>query len=109
MKPSSLTADDLEEMRRVAIEHYQLEPHEMVDAFLPELRRGAVMFDDGIPRVGLWRAEEHGGRLVLVRTPPLHRLMVFFGLAFEKRAGAWVVVEEYERIDEMLLPDDEES
>lgn len=101
-----LTAEDLEQMRRAAIDYYPRVGHERAAAFVEELRRDAVMLSDGRPRIGFWNAEIHEGELVLVRTPPLSPLMYYWGLIFEEHDGEWIPQREYNWVDEMEIPDD---
>jgi hypothetical protein len=101
MPAARFTESDLEGMRKAAIGYYRQGPHEFAGAFVPELERGAIMFDGGVPRVGLWIVEDQGDKVTLVRQPPLSPVMMYFGVVFGRSGDEWVVEREIERTDYM--------
>ncbi len=87
-----LAPDDLESIRSAAIRWYQEKRPEHWDAFIVELRRGAIFPER--QAIGSWRCETSGGDLALARrqAPPA---ALFWGVVVRRANGGWVAARDF--------------
>ena len=66
---------------------------ELRSTFREELRASAPWISQGLAGVGIWRLQNQGGRLALVRYPPPSRATVYlFHAALRPKNSGWEVV-----------------
>lgn len=98
--------EDLEEIRAAAIRYYQEKKPEMWEAFVQELRRGAIFLKGDLPGVdrtsiGIWRIEQEDG-IALVRWS-VDSIALYHGLELARQDGRWIVKGHFSR-EEFLVP-----
>lgn len=98
-----LTKEDMEEIRAAAIRYCEEKKLEDWEAYVQELRRGAVFMNEPKgPRVGIWRIEQDDG-LALVRWSA-HSLAYYKILNLAREEGRWTVTGDSYR-EEFLDPE----
>lgn len=98
-----LTKEDMEEIRAAAIRYCEEKKLEDWEAYVQELRRGAIFMNEHEePRVGIWRIEQEDG-LALVRwsvdSPALYAMLIL-----TREEGRWIVTGDSYR-EEFLIPE----
>lgn len=110
------TAEDLEALRTVVLEFYRTEQPESWEALATELERGATFLEGELyggspPAIGAWQLRDDGGRLALVRQPPLPRevpaVLVYRGVYVTREAGAWRVTGQYFLVEDLVSASDD--
>lgn len=98
-----LTKEDMEEIRAAAIRYCEEKKLEDWEAYVQELRRGAVFMNEPKgPRVGIWRIEQDDG-LALVRWSA-HSLAYSKILNLAREEGRWSMTGDSYR-EELLIPE----
>ncbi len=104
---TTVTRNDLESIRRVAIDHYQ---HRSTLDRAPDMAHdlGRVApFLTGeatnCPCLGMWRLKHERDEWLLEREPPIDTLMFYFGVELKRDGEQWSVVRDFVREERMQL------
>lgn len=98
---TTITPEDLEAIRAVAISYLQASNNENSQTFIPELRRGQVVCTKSEKRIGIWTLEKRTNEINLIRNPPISTTMYIFTLILHQQDKRWVVTREFIEIERL--------
>jgi hypothetical protein len=92
-----VTDTDLAQIKAAGLWYYVTKQPHGWQPFTVELGRGAYFpaREGRGPRIGIFELQQAGGRLALVRQPPIGAVMAYFGFYLAKLEGKWVVLDDY--------------